>query len=256
MNLFSDFIYSDKGKEFRSKIGEISLSHRIPYNLSSSPSKINKNESVSVQFQVCKGFFCKIYRKTRDHIRFELLFEKPYLKRKFRKIDPDNVSTSTNVKRIVKPVMEFSKDFFKDLCFEDYLSSLVDADKYNLVFNQLDPVYQYFRQTQPEVVDIIDCLSNNMPITDPDTIRFISKHPEHSKRFRREYNENGRKFLVPDYSNLNKKKYTKMIPYKTNKGPKKSPDHILVLAKPIPKKVVWYKDKMYVEEWSFNKYEV
>lgn len=244
MNKISEFINTDKGTEFRKNIGEIALKHRIPYNLTSDLTTIEKNETVSIQFQICKGLKAKIYRKTKDDIRFELTFKKTYLKRKFRKIN-EKKSTSTNIKRIAKPVIEFSKDFFKEVDLISYLKEIEKSEKYNLVFYQLNPVYEHFRQTQPEINDIIDCLVNKKPITDKNTIKYIKNHPQHSKRFRRETNEYGHKFLISDYKKLDKPRIKKLKPaFKTKLAPRK--------PKPTlsPKEILWKNDKMYIEKWS------
>lgn len=243
MNKFSDFINSDKGLIFRKTVGEIALKRRIPYGLSSEPTTIDKNETISIQFQICKGLFAKIYRKTRDHIRFELTFQKPYLQTKFKNID-EKPSSSTNIKRITKAVMEFSKDFFKDVNFSQYLEQISQSDKYNLIFNQLNPVYEFFRKTEPSINDIIDSIVNQMPISDKDTIRHISKNPSYSRQFRRETSQYGNKILVLDSNNQNKVKRKQLLPTKPRK-------HKILYSQPKPKKLVWIKNKQYVEEWSF-----
>lgn len=224
INRFSDYINTDIGLNFQKKINAIALKHRIPYKLSEKETTINKNETVSIQFEICKGLKAKIYRKTKDHIRFELTFEKTYLKRKFRKYDYENtnkVSSSTNIKRIIKPVMEFSKDFFKDVNITDYLINITKENKYNLVFNQLNPVYEYFRSTKPEINDMIDCIGNKTPITDKETIDYIGKNKVHTKKYKRKYNKNGRKFLV-----------------------------LKQTGKRYPKEIVWKNEKMIIKKWG------
>jgi hypothetical protein len=243
MNKFSDFINSDKGLIFRKTVGEIALKHRIPYGLSSDPTTIDKNETISIQFQICQGLYAKIYRKTRDHIRFELTFQKPYLQTKFKHLD-EKPSSSTNIKRITRAVTEFSKDFFKEIDFSQYLNEIAQSNKYSLIFNQLNSVYEYFRKTEPPINDIIDSIVNQMSITDTDTISYISKHPNHSRQYRRDTSQYGNKILVLDLNNQNKVKRKLLLPIKPRK-------HKIQYSQPKPKKLVWINNKQYVEEWSF-----
>lgn len=243
MNKFSDFINSDRGLNFRRTVGEIALKHRIPYGLSYEPTTIEKNETISIQFQICKGLFGKIYRKTRDHIRFELTFQKPYLQTKFKNID-EKPSSSTNIKRITKAVMEFSKDLFKEIDFSQYLNEIAQSNKYSLIFNQLNPVYEFFRKIDPPINDIIDSLVNQMPITDADTINYIRKKSNYSRQFKRDTSQYGNKLLVLLPLNKTRNKRTLLIPIRSG-------IHKSKYSQPKPKKPVWIKDKPYVEQWSF-----
>jgi len=229
MNRFSDFINSDYGIAFRNRVGAIALKHKIPFNLSSENTVVEKNESISIQFEICKGLKAKVYRKTRDHIRFEFTFEKSYLRRKFRNINVEKPSTSTNVKRIVNPVMEFSKELFRGIEFEKYLNDIKKSENYNLVFNQLNPVYEFYRQTDPVHNDIIDSIVNSNPITDSDSISYISKRNSYSKKFERKYTDSGVKQLIL------KKCYIPVLQHKSR----------------LPREIVWKGDKMVVKKWSY-----
>ena len=242
---------------FRKKIGAIGEKHRIPLKLSEKPTKKDKNETVSIQFEICKGLFYKIYLKDKDEIRTELIFENSYLKTKFKKVrtpyNPDKDSISTSAARIIKPVLEFSKDFFKDLKFENYLN---DIKNNNLPFlEQTSKLYHYYRQTDPNINDINSAIINNHPIIDKKTISYIRKNPYHSKHFETKYNSNGRKMLViSDIENIKLENFVcpncgsentfiepymkqckdchftswntktskkRLLPYKTDKAPKK-----------------------------------
>lgn len=250
MKLFSNYITSDQGNDFRNKVGEVALKHRIPFSLSDTPTTIEKNETVSIQFQICKSLFCKVYRKTRDHIRFELLFESPYIKNKFKKIIGDN-STSANIKRILKPALEFSKDFFKGVKLDSFLNELYVSSNHYYEIEHSSKSTDFFRQVCPEINDIISCIDNNMPITDKDTISFIKRNPEMSKRFKREHLKNGKKYYTYNITNLDKPKVKRLLPYPTKKAPR-VPKPIIKFLTPFPKKIVWINDKKYVEEWSFQ----
>jgi len=182
--------YSTKeGMDFRKKIGEVALKNRIPFEeLSKDPTTINKNESVSIQFQICKALYFKIYRKTSDHIRAELTFESNYLKNKFSKYDIDNgLSNSTDIKRIIKPVLEFSKTYFKDINFVGYLEALISNPKDLFVLDYINPVYNLLKDFNPVLWDLICCVKNNHPITNMKTKKLIQKNRKIAQHFKRVY---------------------------------------------------------------------
>lgn len=185
-------IFSTKeGLEFRKKVGEVAFKNRIPFEeTSTDPTTVDKNESVSIQFQICKGLFIKFYRKTSDHIRCELLFEKDYLKNKFRKYDIENnlkESSSTDIKRIIKPVLEFSKGFFKNLNFEEFLNEKLSNSTELFVMDYINPVYNILIDYKPALWDLICCVKNNHPITNIKTKKFIQKNRKIARWFYRSY---------------------------------------------------------------------
>jgi len=179
INQYPNFIESNDGKEFRINLGEIALKHKAPSTDFDKSTKRVKNDSHSIQFQISKGLSFKVYRKTRDHIRAELLFEKSYLQRKFKKrymeIGKLKTKTGTDIKRMIKPVLEFSKSFFKDANLEDVFYQILSGGNHELIISELQPVYDLFRTTIPEINDLIDCVKNGFPITDKNTIRYLRK---------------------------------------------------------------------------------
>jgi hypothetical protein len=188
INTFLKIFNSKEGHNFRKNVSEIATKCRIPSVPLDDPTNIEKNESVSVQFKICNGLFLKIYRKTRDDIRAELLFESSYLKSKFYEKDKDDKKHySTDIRRIIKPVMEFSKDFFKKLKFEDYIKKGLSGNNELFVLDYIRPVYDVLKEYSPELLDLIICVKNNHPITDIKTKKFIQQNRSIAKFFKRVY---------------------------------------------------------------------
>jgi hypothetical protein len=191
INTLLKIFTTKQGKEFREKVGSVAIKNRIPFEeTSKDPTMINKNESVSIQFQICKGLFFKIYRKTRDHIRAELLFEKSYLQNKFKKYESElfgKQSISTDIKRIVKPVLEFSKGFYKNLDFENYIKNELLNPNELFVMDYINPVYNVLMNYSPPLFDLICCIKNNHPVTDMKTKKFIQKNRKIARFFYRSY---------------------------------------------------------------------
>jgi hypothetical protein len=210
INQYPNFIESADGKEFRRNLGEIALKHKAPATDYDKSTKRIKNDSHSIQFQISKGLSFKVYRKTRDHIRAELLFEKSYLQRKFKEkyieLGRLKTKTGTDIKRIVKPVLEFSKSFFKDANLENVFYNMLSSGNHEIVISELQPVYDFFRTTIPEINDIIDCVKNGFPITDKTTIRYIRKNRVLLGNFVSEYDSNGNKVYIYDPIKANKRK--------------------------------------------------
>lgn len=203
MNKYSSFIGSKDGIEFRKNIGEISARCRIPESSFDSVCSVDKAESVSVQFEVTNGLHLKVYPKDKDHIRAELLFEKPFLRNKFkyyelnldgRKNLNNPKSQSVNIKRILVAVSEFSKDFMKYTDIESILYRLMSDRSSVAVLNQLQPLYEFWESAMPEINVINDCVINNISITDKKTIRFLRKYQKLKHKFIRNYNKRTGKY--------------------------------------------------------------
>jgi len=195
------FIDSIDGREFRKDLGEISLKHFSPDIDFDKSTKRVKNQSDSIQFGISRGLDFKVYRKTTDHIRCELPFMKDYIRRKFKevdKLDKKRIKSSLNIKRILKPVMEFSKDFFKEVDFENTIYDVLSCNSNTVVVNQLEVIHDFNRDCFPGLNNIYDSILNNMPISDSNTVRFISKYPKIKRCFIREYNQYGKYVYVYD----------------------------------------------------------
>jgi hypothetical protein len=203
MDKFCSFIGSDKGKDFRDYIKEIGINCRLPdYDKEFDPTKFNKNESFSIQFQINEGVFLKIYRKDRDHIRAELSFNKSVLEKKFKVKNIINgknkISKSRDIDRIVKSVCEFSKNYFKKLDLENLFIDIM-SDKCNLkVVNQLSILNDFFNISDPRMLPIIDNVLNGLPVKDPDSIRLLQRNKNYGNNFVRSYDLYGNWFYNYD----------------------------------------------------------
>jgi|GEM_PF-3015874 len=189
MDRFPEYLVSDDGREFRKTLGEIALKHRSPLKEIDGLQTITKNETESISIDIGRGLTFKIYRKDKDHIRAELTFFRDYLNRKFTKKDIDHV---------VKPLLEFSKKYFKDLFLEDYLFHILSEKKNVLVYNQLLDVYTCFEIAKPEINDVINAILNRARIYDTSTKRFIRSNQGLKYQFVNRRDEKGKPFLQYD----------------------------------------------------------
>jgi len=199
---YPKFIYSDGGEDFKKRILAIAVKCRVPDDdFDNDIESKEKNSCHSVGFQISKDLYFKIYRKDKDHIRAELMFNKGFLQRKFRRkyqdeYDYEKTTVSRNVKSIVKPVMEFSKSFFKAIDLTDIFYSIL-SDQSNVVsLNQLNDLHDFYLRSQPEMIPIIDSIVNNVPVVDSETITYLRKHSNMRKQFVRVYYGNGKWIYV------------------------------------------------------------
>jgi len=245
MDKISNFIGSDLGKDFRDNIREIGVNCRLPeYNNDYNPTKLNKNESFSIQFQINDGVFLKIYRKDRDHIRAELTFSKDILEKKFKVKNKVNgktkISKSRDIKRILNPVCEFSKRYFKKLDLENLFAGIM-LNKFNLkVVNQLKLLYDFFDISDSRMLPIINNVLNGLPVRDPKSIKFLQNNRKYGKNFVRSYDIYGNWFYHYDPIE-SKRKRMDMI---NNRFAKPKVNEVLMSD--IPQEVLWKGDKMIV----------
>ena len=146
----------------------------------------------TLKFFMAKGFFCKIYRKTTDHIRFELTIQKQFIKNKFKKQGFESVNDG---------LRKIAKHFFKKSDFIGKIKESIDHS-YSDHFSIVDNVYDFLDKTYPELSYITDCVSHLNPIIDPDVIRFINSNERLRPYFERKYLKNGKKILI--YSKFKK----------------------------------------------------
>ena len=146
----------------------------------------------TLKFFVAKGFYFKIYRKTTDHIRFELTIQKEFIKKKFKKHSFEYVK---------EPLRKIGKDFFKKSDFIGKLNESID-NSYSDHFSIVDNVYKFLDKTYPELSHITDCVSHLNPIQDPEVIHFIQSNKRLRPYFERLYLKNGKKILI--YSTIKK----------------------------------------------------
>jgi hypothetical protein len=185
INSFPSYFFSFDGKEWRMRCGEIALSHYAP--------KGNTNLDISSKcgeaghsfgFKLAKGLFLKMYRKTRDHIRVELLMDRKFIYYKFK--------GSRDIFTILKPMLEFSKNFFKEIDFEHTLYELISQKQHEFTIAQLYPLYEFFEKWKPPLLDIINSVLYGDPIIMKDAIGLISGDSVLRKLFVRRLTDTGR----------------------------------------------------------------
>jgi len=201
---YSRFVYSDDGEDFKKQILATAVKCHVPDdNFKNDIESKEKNSCHSVGFQISKDLYFKIYRKDLDHVRAELMFNKGFLQRKFGrkykdKYGNEKTTVSRNVKRIVKPVMEFSKSFFKQIDLTDIFYNILSEKRNVVSLNQLNDLHDFYLKSQPEMITVIDSIVNNVPVVNPEIIAFLRKHPKMRRQFVRMYNGNGRWIYVYD----------------------------------------------------------
>jgi hypothetical protein len=140
----------------------------------------------TLKFPIAKGIFFKIYRKTTDDIRFEITFQKEFIKRKFKK---------QGFNAVYDRLRKISKDFFKKADFKNVLKDAID-NSYSDHFSIVDNLYEILDLTYPELSSIADSYTYKNPITDPDIIRFAKENKRLRGLFVSSYLGNGKRILI------------------------------------------------------------
>jgi hypothetical protein len=183
---YAQFINTNDGIAFRKKLSEIALKHYAPIDKEDGQSTRNKNETDSIQVTVGEGFYFKVYRKTRDHIRAELTFNEKYVKKKF---------TSRDIDKVIKALNEFTKDFFKKVDFKNELYHMLTNGDSEIMIENLHEVFTTFEIGMPQINDIIYSIICNKPIDRVETRTFISKNKGLKHQFVSTRNKYGRPIL-------------------------------------------------------------
>jgi len=223
------FVYSDDGKEFKKEILATAVNCRVPDDsFKSDVDSKEKNSCYSLGFNISKDLYFKIYRKDTDHVRAELMFNKWFLTSKFKEerrndyTGKQEITSSRNIKRIVRPVLEFSKTFFKRADLVNVFYNILSEKRNVVSLNQLNDLHDFYLKAQPEMIPIIDSIVNGVPIVDREIVTFLRRHPNMRKQFCRDYDGNGRWIYVynPIQADINREKRMVAHPLKTKSGPK------------------------------------
>jgi hypothetical protein len=234
------YIISSSGVEWINKLSGYGLSvYNTEKNESENLRFYGDLYNPTLKFPIAKGIYFKIYRKTTDHIRFEITFQKQFILRKLGKQGFDFVYPR---------LRDIAKEFFRKAEFKNILNSAVD-NSYSDYFAIIDSIYKFLDRPYPELSSILDSVIFGNPIVDKDIIDFIKGNKRIRSYFKRNYLQNGKIAYIYDSNKTKKTRVRKLKPaYKTDKAPNK-PKPVLMVPK--PKEVVWINDKMYVEKWSF-----
>ena len=181
------YVISASGVEWVNKLSGIST--RI-YKAAKSKEEANDfygdPYNPTMKFKIGRGFFCNIYRKTTDHIRFELTLSKEYIKQKFGR---------ENIDDIYEGLRDIAKSFMKKSDFKEVLNCSIDnnySDSFPLVSNTFD----FLDKTYPEISSIMDSVIHKNPISNDEIIGFINGNKRVRKYFQRVYLGNGKKVLI------------------------------------------------------------
>jgi hypothetical protein len=199
------FIISSSGVEWINKLSGYGISvYKAEESNYEETRFYGDHYNPTLKFPIAKGIFLKIYRKTTDHIRFEITFQKGFIKRKFGKESYDYVYDK---------LRKIAKDFFKKADFKVVLRNAID-NSYSDHFSIIENLYNIIDITYPELSSIADSVTYRNPISDPEVIRFINGNKRFRNLFISGYLGNGKRILIfnpleTDKKRLNRKFYSK-----------------------------------------------
>ena len=192
------YIISSSGVEWINKLSGYGISvYNTEKNESETLRFYGDLYNPTLKFPIAKGIYFKIYRKTTDHIRFEITFQKKFIIRKLGKQGFDFVYPR---------LRNIAKEFFRKSCFKDILQHAVD-NSYSDHFAIIENTYNILDLSYPEISSIVDCVTFGNPISDSDTINFIKGNKRLRHLFDRRYLGDGKKIYVwnPKQNNKIKK---------------------------------------------------
>jgi len=140
----------------------------------------------TLKFPIAKGIFFKIYRKTTDHIRFEITFQKQFLIRKLKKQIFDF---------LYPKLRNIAKEFFRKADFKNILNVAIE-NSYSDHFSIIKNIFEFLDLAYPELSSIVDSVTYKNPITDIEVINFIKGNKRFRGLFDKKYLNNGKKAYV------------------------------------------------------------
>ncbi|UCF12062.1 MAG: hypothetical protein JSW06_08470 [Thermoplasmatales archaeon] len=186
IDIFPSFFFSQDGREWRKGCGEIALKHYAPKGNNDLDISSKCGEAGhSFGFKIAKGLYLKVYRKTRDHIRTEILMDKKFIYYKFK--------GSRDISRVLKPMLEFSKDLFKEICFENTLYELLSDRQHVDTISQLYPLYDFIVKWKPALLDLFDSVLYGNTVVERDAIGLIKGDSALRGLFARTLSDTGRR---------------------------------------------------------------
>jgi len=173
----------------------------------------------------------------------------PNFKIKKRTLNYDGtikVVTSRDIKRITKPVIEWSKEFFKKADMTNVFYHILNHKENVIVINQLQPIHKFYRNSVPEINVILDGVINGLPVRDKKSITFLRKNPQYRKDFIREYDSNGNWYY--DYNPVEAERRR----IEDVKNSYARPKITKATASDVPRYVLWRGDEMIIKETGLN----
>jgi hypothetical protein len=179
---FQEFIYSDRGRQWRSEIESISMvQHSSSDDFNRMITTQDGHDGHTFKFNIAKGLSIKVYQKSEDHIRVEFVFDGSFIKQRFHKYGYD----------VVYPKLyNFSKELFKAINFEGilYLLSKGITENRNDIETKL---FDILRRYDSELLDVLNKVVHNVAISDPKSIMRIRNDPKLSRLFESCLTDNG-----------------------------------------------------------------
>lgn len=157
-----DFMFTDRGREYMDemKVHTSKVCKGINEAKGSSNDITLMDHAGSVQFQLGSGLFLKYYRKTKDHIRCEIVMEKPYI----RKITSNYRGNPTNeITRSLSKAMRKAKILMKK-ANPEALIEFIDRDSKTV--GKYEKFKQFIESIDPLYVDLFNHWDAGIPVKD------------------------------------------------------------------------------------------
>ncbi|VVB62403.1 Uncharacterised protein [uncultured archaeon] len=167
---FSRFVSSDRGLAWRSEIESISMLQYYsdkPFNRAVTHQ--DGSDGHTFKFFITKGLSLKVYQKTTDHIRLELVFDGSFIKQRFH---------VWSFERVYPELYKFAQDFFKEINFEGILY-LLSKETYNGSF-----ICDFIDRFDPALGNVINSIYYNQPISDSQSVSKICSTPRLKRLFK------------------------------------------------------------------------
>ncbi len=179
---FQRFIFSARGSEWRSELESMSMVQRCSTtDFDKEITSQDGNDGHTFKFYISKGLSFKVYQKTTDHIRVELVFDGSFIQRRFRKYDIDVVYPA---------LLQYSKEFFKEINFEAVLyllSKQLWEDRNNIERKLYDILGKY----DPSLLSVLDYVVHEQCISDRRLVTKISCDSRLRPLFKRDIDQYG-----------------------------------------------------------------
>jgi len=167
------FLISSSGVEWINKLSALSISVYSCKKSSPETRFYGDPYSPTIRFNVGKGIYFKIYRKTTDHIRFEVTYTKEYIKRKFGK---------ESYAFVYEPLRAIAKSFFKKADFENIILSAID-NSYSDNFSLYDNFCKFVSEVKPKLMGVADAVIYGNPVYDYDLQHYIHSDKDLNRCF-------------------------------------------------------------------------
>jgi len=191
------FINSSSGVEWINKLSGYGLSvYKTDKSESESPRYYGDLYNPTMKFPIAQGIYFKIYRKTTDHIRFEITFQKKFILKQLGK---------QGFEFVYPRLRKIAKEFFRKADFKNILQIAID-NSYSDHFSIIKNLFEILDLSYPELSSIADSVTFGNPISDIETINFIKGNKRLRHLFDRKYLRNGKKIYVWNPTNIDKVK--------------------------------------------------